>query len=252
VSGFDRTVAAALRIVADASVDDFLALLTIEALRNEMAVDERGQPAPSSRTIGQAFSAPGRDGQFDRSVLAQAMLVRTIDDMVAVASASIEGYLQAADTVRRGGGPEAFTSVIARDLGHHEAGGHAATNARERVFNLFVALSDDEPAMARHLRRFLSRYVEVFEPLVEVYVKLFNRRLASGVSSERLYLAIHCYLRGVTFYSRCGVNFDAEIVSETVLRILWSHTTPVAGVERNPIGELWNGVAPPTRHRSRP
>lgn len=240
---FERTVRAALRILAVASVEDVLSLLTTEALRNEMAID-RQAPPPSSRTIAQAFSARGSDGRFNRGRLVEAMLERTIEDVSAVARTHAEGYLQAADTVRRGGGPEAVAAAISRDFREYQPGGSDAITERERAFHVCLAMCDDEPTLARQLRHFLSEHAAAYAEATATFGKVFKRRLATGVSPEHLHIAINAYLRGIqSLYLRSGAEINSDAISETVIRIYWAHTTPISGPERSPTAELWAGLA---------
>jgi AcrR family transcriptional regulator len=240
-----RTVAAALRLVANSSVEDALSLLTTEALRNEMMLDQLG-PQPSARTIALAF--PGQSGEirFSRDRLVEAILAQTIDEMLVLAKIHADGYLQAVDTVSRGGGPEAFVSAINRDLRDNQPGGDEGIDGRERVFHLCLAMCDDNPGLARQLKRFMRRHAELYAEAEAALGRLFNRRLATGVTAEQLHLALNGYARGVQLHLRCGAAVDAERVAETIIRIYWAHTAPIAGTERTPVAELWSGV----NHRS--
>lgn len=236
-----RTVAAALRIVARSSVGDVLSLLTIEGLRNEMMGDDHGQP-PTSRTIAQAFAGPNATAGFSRPALVEAMIAHAVDKMVEVAGVHAAGYLQAVDTVTRGGGPEAFIAAITRDMRDNQPGGDGGIDERERIFHIAIAMSDDEPRLARQLRRFIDRHAEVYAEPLAALGKLFNRRLATGVTDEQLHLALNGYARGVQLYLRCGAVVDPDAVAATIVRIYWAHTTSVTTSERNPVQELWSGV----------
>lgn len=207
-------------------------MLTVEALRNEMPVDQQGPP-PSAKTIAGAFSA-GEGGGFDRVAVIETMLARTIADLTSTARQAAERYLQAADTVRRGGGPEAFVAAAARDARDHEPAGDELVDGCARLVQLCVAISDDEPRPTRQLRQLLREHGEVYEDVHTGYLDLFNRRLADGVSLEQLHLAIHAYLRGVHVYSPCGHRIDDNLVTETPIRLYWSHTTPSRRPTRTP------------------
>jgi len=242
----DRTVAAALKILGDASTESVLALLTLEALHNEMKGDGHGSPAPAARTIAAAFPSKSGETRFSRAKLVEAMLARTIDDLIAVAGAHADGYLQAADTVRRGGGAEAILAAVSRDSQGYQPGGADSINQYERALHLCLAMSDDDPGLARQLREFLRRHGEVYAEAVTVFGKLFNRRFATGVTAAQLHMTLNAYLRGVQLHLRFGAPVDLDVIGNTVIRIYWSHTTPIAGPERNPVAELLAGRNPPS------
>ena len=239
----ERVVAAARRLLGDAPVDSLLTFLTIEAIREEVATDGQG-PAPSSKTISQLFSAPGLAGRFDRSVLIDAVLEGVVRDTETVAQANADGYLQAADTVRRGGGPEAVIAAIASDLLDYMPVGAMEVDARERAYYFCSTVADDARPLARRLRQFHGTAKDIYEGAYKAFLEVLNRRLATDVTYDQLYLAISGYLEGVQLYRRQGVAIDDDLIAMTVMRIFWAHTAPIAGTERNLVQELWRGVKP--------
>ncbi len=238
----DRSVAAGLRLMSRARLGELCGVLTVEALEEEIEEDGLGAP-PSRARIEEAFSRAGSRGKFDPGMLVTAVLRRTIDDVIAVARANADGYVHAADTVRRGGGPEALAAAIAADLSHDLAGETAASiQARERAYYRGSAVSDREASVAWAFRELYGRAQDVYRDAYSAFLTVMHRRLATGVTYDVLHLAISGYLEGVELYRRWGVPIDDETVFAQVMRVFWSHTTPIAGDERDSIAELWAGV----------
>jgi hypothetical protein len=237
-----RAVAAAVRLLEQASDVETLALLTVEALRNEMRVDGYGAP-PSPVRLARAFSRPGRKPEFDRASLVVAVVEWGLEDILDAAQRQAHAYMEAAVEARGGAGLEPMIATVHRHLREHEPAGYSnAVNARERIFYLSLALADDERTIARLLRDFLRRNQEIYEEVVEVYLALFRRRLAAGVSAADLIRAGHGYVRGSHVYTRTGAAIDQTTVADTLLRIVWSHTVPVDAPEVDVIAELSGAI----------
>jgi hypothetical protein len=246
----ERTLSAALRMIERAEMADVLSFLTLEALRNEIAGDGRG-PAPSPASIARAFSTREEPRKFNRAILANSLLNRVTQELLAVTRENTEVYYQAADTIDRGGGPGAIVSAVHRDLGDYLPTEEAASViARERSYLLYYALADEEPRIARRIRETFKEARATYQPVYERFLKLTNRKLAPNVTLDQLYLSVSGYLESVTLYRRANIKIEDEIVADTVMRHFWAHTDPVNKSGHDPIAELWSAIGgPPVLNR---
>ncbi len=236
----ERAVAAALRLVARAEMADVFDSLTLESLRNEIAIDGRG-PAPSSATITRSFSTPGAPRHFDRDLLARALLDHVMAEVIAVSRGNVEVYQLAADTMNRGGGPDAIVPAVQADLKDYLPDAQEIV-ARERTYLLCYALADDEPAIARKLRETFVEARSIYKPVYERFLALTRRELAQHVSYDQLYLSVSGYLEAVILYRRASISIDDEVVADTIQRHFWAHTVPSRGPAYHPATELWAGI----------
>jgi hypothetical protein len=236
----DRLVSAARELVGEAALGDFLAVLTIEGLRNQLR--DGDEPPPSSETVTKAFARNPGD-KYERRRVFDAVLEQTVADILEVARGNADGYLQAIETVRLGGGPEAFAAALRLDLKDYapweidDSGNH-----RERFYYLATALADSRSDARRHFAQLNKAGKEIYRGAWEGILALFDRRLATGIEYGQLWLAISAYLEGVQIYRRQGAEILDDVVFDSVVRIFWAHSSPLSGKERIPIEELFAAV----------
>ena len=165
-----------------------------------------------------------------------------VEEIKSSARANADGYLQAADTIRRGGGPEAITAAVAGDLRDYVPSGIPDVDARERTYYLAVAMADDNRGVARQLREFLEAHKAIHQVAYQAFLALFNRRPATSVTFDGLYYAVSGYLEGVQLYKRYGLAVSDDRITDSMIRIFWAHTRPLTGPEHHPLGEMWGGL----------
>lgn len=238
----ERVVRAATRLVGAADGRELFRMLTRGALHDAVVHDGDPNP-PSQKAITRAF-ARTEGGQFDQDLLIDAVLEKSIEDMRAVATANSAGYMEAAQAIEDGAGPEVFVAALSTDLAAWIPGlTDADGDARDRVFYLTVALADDGRTLARLHRIQHQAVKDIYRQAYYRFLEVFDRVLADGVTYEQLFHAISGYLEGVQIPRRFGAEVPDDLVADTIYRTFWSHTKPVNGEEPSPLDLLFSGAA---------
>lgn len=239
VNVLDRTVEAALRLIQRADSDDLFALITAEAVRDNM-LDEDGPPH-SSTTIRKAVGA--QRGAAFRQRLFNATLSRAVDDLVQTANENASKYIQAADTIRRGGpnaaavaGP-AIAAAIVADLKAFFPS-DALIAGRERIYYLALAMADGDQNVKRILNGGFASSQDAYLAAYQAFQDVTGRTLSAQVSDDQVFLAVSGYLEGIGVYRRFRPVSDDQVI-DSVIRIFWAHTTPHGEEEIAPLADLF-------------
>lgn len=248
----ERVAQAAIRILRREARDEILGLLTLDALRDEMKDDRSTEPVPAPRTMRTHFSTAG---DFDRTKVLIAALDEISARIRAVSEANTRGYLQAAETVTVGEGIGSFYAALGNDLGEFEMDALDEEGIeREFIYYLASAVGPFDSAIQRQMTAAAEINRTIYTKAYIGFLEVLNRKLATGVEMMQVIVAVSGYLEGIALYERQGIPIRRETVVDTILRIFWSHSTPLLADERLPVEELFASInsnwrAPKGKHR---